>query len=323
MTMPVNINSRVLLSGAAIVAAAALIIGATFAFFSDSEESLGNVLSAGSLDLKIDSEAHYAGMVCSLEGLWVENTNESTDLTRPELVGESCEGTWALKDLEEGDTFFELFDLKPGDNGENTISLHVFDNDAWGRIRVTNIADADVDCTEPESESTDTECIVVPTPLPSPDTNGELSENLNFFLWLDEGSIPGFQCFDENTQTRDPECDPGEGNNIFDPDEEPTTAQSIGFDGEDIVIFLAPGLAEAYADPECTEAAAPADGHNDYDICHGLASDGRLVGSATYYIGVSWEIDENTGNEAQTDSVSADISFDITQHRNQPNPYLP
>src|SRR3990167_10849284 len=321
MTIPLNINSKILLSGAAIMVAAVLIIGATFAFFSDNEESLGNVLSAGSLDLKIDSEAHYAGLVCNLQGVWEEDSNKETDTTRSELISEPCEGTWALKDLEEGDTFFELFDLKPGDSGENTISLHVFDNDAWGRIRVTNIEDADVDCTEPESESTDPECIVVPTPLPSPDTNGELSENLNFLLWLDEGSIPGFQCADPNL---DGECeDTEEGNNIFDQDEEPTTAQSIGFDGEDIVIFLAPGLAEAYADPECTEAAAPADGHNDYGICHGLASDGRLVGSATYYIGVSWEIDENAGNEAQTDSVSADISFDITQHRNQPNPYLP
>ena len=37
-----TINSKILLSGAAITAAAALIIGATFAFFSDTETSEGN-----------------------------------------------------------------------------------------------------------------------------------------------------------------------------------------------------------------------------------------------------------------------------------------
>lgn len=338
MTMPTTINSKILLSGAAIVAAAALVIGATFAFFSDTEESLGNTLQAGALDLQIDSEAHYAGLVCTQEGESTTWQQEASTTTRPELIDQECEGTWALKDLEEGDTFFELLDLKPGDEGENTVSLHVFDNDAWGRIRVTNILDKDNDCTEPEIDTgaTDPECelltpgqLVEDTEL-NPDDGGELSENLNFFLWLDEGTTPGFQCANPTNASPAPdplggaECaeDPEEGNNVFDAQvEEPTTANSISLSGEDIIINLAPGLAEAYGQAECD--GAPADGHNGYGLCHGLASDGRLVGSATYYIGVAWELDPATGNEAQTDSISADIAFDITQQRNQPNPYLP
>lgn len=49
--MPININSRILLSVASIAAAAALVIGSTFAFFSDSETSSNNVFGAGTLDL--------------------------------------------------------------------------------------------------------------------------------------------------------------------------------------------------------------------------------------------------------------------------------
>ncbi|HLC76932.1 MAG: hypothetical protein A3C30_04505 [Candidatus Levybacteria bacterium RIFCSPHIGHO2_02_FULL_40_18] len=326
-----TINSKVLISGAVILAAAALIIGATFAFFSDTETSQDNVLAAGALDLKIDSEAHYAGLVCQDNTpdqvdnpIWVDDNPSST--TRPELVEKPCVGTWVLKDLVEGDKFFYIEDLKPGDEGENTISMHVFNNDAWGRIRVFNIVDADVNCTEPESDATDPECNVVPTPLPSPDVDGELSENLDFFLWLDQGNVPGFQCF----QTCD---DPMEGDNIFNGIETVTQADVIGQDESGITLTLAPALAEAYNE-DClaigpTPTPAPADGHNNYGICHGLASDGRLVGSATYYIGVAWCLGEATqngcdgsgvGNEVQTDSVSADIAFDIVQHRNNPTP---
>lgn len=323
MTMPTTINSKILLSGAAIVAAAALIIGATFAFFSDSEESLGNTLQAGGLDLKIDSEAHYAGLVCEGEEGDTTWQQEATTTTRPELINEECVGTFELKDLEE-DPFFELSDIKPGDEGENTISLHVFDNDAWGRIRVTNVLDEDVDCTEPESnDSPDPEC----SNDPNSPGDGELAENLNFFLWLDEGTVPGFQCAGPNEIE---ECsDPEEGDNIFNGNETPTNAPSVVNEGQEILINLAPGLAEASQDGAC--AALDGTGHYEYGPCHGLADDGRLVGSATYYIGVAWCLGDVTpdgcdgssvGNEVQTDSISADIIFDITQQRNQPNPYL-
>ena len=49
-------NSRILLSAASIAAAGALIIGATFAFFSDTETSSGNILTAGTIDITVDGE---------------------------------------------------------------------------------------------------------------------------------------------------------------------------------------------------------------------------------------------------------------------------
>lgn len=50
------INSRILLSAASIAAASALIIGATFAFFSDTETSTGNTLTAGTLNIEITDQ---------------------------------------------------------------------------------------------------------------------------------------------------------------------------------------------------------------------------------------------------------------------------
>jgi len=49
-------NSRILLSAASIAAAGALIIGATFAYFSDTETSAGNTFTAGTLEIDITDQ---------------------------------------------------------------------------------------------------------------------------------------------------------------------------------------------------------------------------------------------------------------------------
>lgn len=54
--MHIAINSRILLSLALIGAAAALVIGATFAFFSDQGTSNDNIFSSGTLDLKLSDD---------------------------------------------------------------------------------------------------------------------------------------------------------------------------------------------------------------------------------------------------------------------------
>src|SRR3989344_7657167 len=59
------------------------------------------------IDLKIDSDASYNGLPVP-------------------------SGTWDLKNLVPGsDHFFNFDDIKPGDYGENTISMHVKKSDAW------------------------------------------------------------------------------------------------------------------------------------------------------------------------------------------------
>jgi predicted ribosomally synthesized peptide with SipW-like signal peptide len=188
-----------------IVFVAAVVAGGTGAFFSDTETSTGNRFTAGAIDLKVDSVAHVNGLVCHA-GTWhpegivvwdaVDQMNElNTDAAgvlaavtaynaaNPSNVpqaGEVCKGTWGLTDLE-GEvayTFFDYGDLKPGDNGENTISLHVFNNDAYMCATVDTVADNDNSQTEPEGDAE--------TDL-NPMAEGELDSELEFVIWEDDG----------------------------------------------------------------------------------------------------------------------------------------
>lgn len=259
--MGISINSRILLSAASIALAAALVVGATFAFFSDSETSTGNTFTAGTLDLKVDSTCHYF--------------QDNVDVGCGE--GDAF-GNWAQTDLESGvHTFFNFDDIKPGDRGENTVSLHVIDNDAWGRFVISNVVDTDNE------------------------NDGGLQSALLFNIWLDQGSVDGFQCGD----TPACESDSEEGDNIQQENNEPTlvTAGNVDLGGETHNIWE--GLAAAHAFNGGGDSA-------------GILADGRMVGSTTYYFGIAWELPAETGNEVQGDSLSATLAFEVVQHRNNP-----
>ncbi|MEK7166685.1 MAG: hypothetical protein AAB874_07795 [Patescibacteria group bacterium] len=163
---------------ATIGSVAAIAIAATGAFFSDTETSIGNSLVAGALDLKVDNTCYYNGQAC-ISGSWGGVPENG-----------SCSCTWTQKDLEEGDMFFDLTDLKPGDWEEDTISLHITNNDAWVCADLDITQDIDNGCTEPETEDGDLQCpLPVPTPpaSPHPGGDGELAEELNFIFWADDG----------------------------------------------------------------------------------------------------------------------------------------
>lgn len=138
---------------------AAIVIGATTAYFSDTETSTGNTFTAGILDLKVDIDG-----------------GDLMDLSGP---------------------IFEEGDMKPGDKGEVTLSLHV-DNDACGFVSFVLNEDKENTCTEPESE-VETGC--------DPLGPGELNENVMWKIWNDEGDTAGWQGQAD---------DPKEGNNILD-----------------------------------------------------------------------------------------------------------
>src|SRR6185503_8860515 len=110
------LNSKILLSSAMVVSAAALVVGATFAYLSDSETSSNNSLTAGALDLQVDNDSYYNGAF-----------NPGT--------------SWLEKNLVTGDLFFNFDDVKPGDFGEDTISLHIKNNNAWVCSDTTLTAD--------------------------------------------------------------------------------------------------------------------------------------------------------------------------------------
>ncbi len=141
---------KILISVSVIAAVAAVVAGVTTAFFSDTETSTGNTFTAGSIDLRVD-----------LKGTDGLNTIEPFGLT----------------DLE-GRKIFNYTDLKPGDKGEATISLHVYDNDAWGCLDITNLQFNDNGCTEPEAiDAGDNTCNEHP--------DGELQNYLLFTVWRD------------------------------------------------------------------------------------------------------------------------------------------
>ncbi len=301
------INGKILLSGATIIAAAALVIGGTFAFFSDSETSTGNTFAAGELDLKVDNSCYYNKIAdgtpncpAIADDPATTGVDESTFVT-----------TWIQTDLGPTHKFFYFTDVKPGDFGEDTISLHVLNNDAWGRLVIGEPVESENGCSGGE---------VALDPTCTSGIDGELRENTNFYIWLDQGSVPGFQNGDDTPG----DDDLTEGDNIDQnagtgPDPEPTlvTPGTLDVPGETLDIW--PALALVYAGYGCSDV----DGNTNYGNCHGLAQDGRMVGSAVYYFGLGWNLPDTVGNDMQGDGMSADMTFEVEQHRNNPTPFAP
>lgn len=170
---------KILLSLAIIAVVAAIGIGATVAYFSDTEASIGNTITAGKLELMVDSTCHYNGMVCQDNGqgyVWVEE--ESGSSTYPDLVGDACTCSWLAKSLTQGDLFFNYNDVKPGDVGENTISLHIDNNPAWVCASISNLASKENGCANNAELKDDANCA-------SDVDDGDLMSNLFFTVWRD------------------------------------------------------------------------------------------------------------------------------------------
>ncbi len=219
------------------VSLVALLAGAGgLAYMTDTETSEGNTIEAGTLDLKVD----------------VESTASYADdpIEFPE------------KDLDSPpQLFFNWKDVKPGDSGEATISLHSKTNDAYITMKVGNIESTEESVTEPEKEAETGDRWAT----------GELAQHLYLRIWSDMGQ-EGFG-------------DDLEGNNEYD-----ETYEEM--------------LWQGYADklPE--------------------KFDGWMMGCENYYIGFSWEVDLKVGNEIQTDKVTFDIQFEVSQKRHQStNPF--
>ena len=259
-------TKKILISLTVIGVVAAIAVGGTIAFFSDTETSTGNTFTAGAIDLKIDSTCHYY--------------QDGEDVGCKDASGANF-GTWGLTDLEDGaHKFFAFNDLKPGDYGEDTISLHVYNNDAWACVTLGPLTNDDNECNEPESK-VDTTC--------GPG-EGELGDNLYFKIWADVCKRPG-----SNYPKVIPPILPGD--NIYQPD-------------CDILLTEGPANGDPLQGTVWTLADSTG---NVFD------GSGPLVGSNDYYLGVGWYIPSDVGNIIQTDSVSGDISFYVEQARNNPN----
>ena len=244
-----------------IAAVSAVVIGGTTAFFSDTETSTGNTFTAGAIDLKVDSQQHYNNAIC-VNGLWALETGASATVPQYPVIGSACGGTWGQ--VQPGvditsEKFFSFGDIKPGDSGENTISLHVINNDAYVCATVANLASNDVSQTEPESTA----------PLDTDDmASGELDNTMLWTVWRDNGAGTNGVA----------------GDNIQNGTEQTLTS----------------------GNPTNGTLAV-------YDSTTGT---GALAGGTTGYLGVSWSLPLTTGNEAQTDSLTGNISFNVVQSRN-------
>ncbi len=189
-------NKKILISLSIILAVAAIVVSGTVAYLSDTETSAGNIFTAGAIDLKIDNTCHFDGMICALQGtapaVWVEESEDSS--TYPELIGKTCDCSWLAKDMD-GNPIFNFADIKPGDNGESTISLHVDSNPAWICAEVTDVTQKDNGCNEPELKAeiaaygAGNETCNDSTP-----DQGELFASLKFNFWMDNGAIKGHAC---------------------------------------------------------------------------------------------------------------------------------
>lgn len=148
---------KIVLSLAVIAVVSIAVVGATRAFFSDTETSTGNTFTAGAIDLQVMSQCSYS---------FYSGTGEK-----------EC-GEWGYPESGQGITlgkFFNFGDVKPGDWGENTVSFKVLSNDAWMCADVTS-TNSENSITEPEAQ------------LADDDTKGELGDTLSVFWWVDDGN---------------------------------------------------------------------------------------------------------------------------------------
>ncbi len=134
----------------------AVIMSAVILAFGFRSEATGTTFATKkkgeTFDLKIDSKASWNGVL-------------------------QPSSTWALKNLNPtSDKFFNLDDVKPGDRGEATISLHV-NKDAWVCLDFENLKEKENGRNEPELLVDDS----------GGANSGELADGTEFFGWRDDG----------------------------------------------------------------------------------------------------------------------------------------
>jgi predicted ribosomally synthesized peptide with SipW-like signal peptide len=272
-------NKKIALSSLSIMAALALIGGATFAFFSDTETSTGNTFTAGSLDLQIGNESYY-------------------NLVAQDGANGTANTSWELDDLTD-QLFFNFLDVKPGDLGEDTISVAVDDNPAWSCANVQITSNSDNGITEPEDEADGT-----PNNTADGTADGDLAGELNFVFWTDDG---------DNVLETDEVDDifvQGPADNVLNGG----TVALVDSNTDNLSTTDNPLDTEGGMDPDETYFIGKAWCFGEFgNFATTAAAPG--AGDPTLNAGVTCE-GANVGNIAQSDTLVGDISFYATQVRN-------
>jgi hypothetical protein len=259
---------KILLSIGSILFAGAILAGGTGAFLADNNVSTGNTFATGIIQLLVDNES-YA-------------TDEDGKLYF------STSTSWGLSNLA-GKLFFNFHDIKPGDIGEDTISLHVSTNKAWACMRVNITATPENGQPEPEAIVDETTGV----------NDGELQNHLYFKFWADDG---------DNVYEQ--------GENIF----KYGLAKDL-FNGDnwalsDSVLNIWGGaptplpanstryIGKAWCFGDMDHAPVPQDGLGK------TGSNGPLVRGTGFTCNGA-----NVGNIVQSDGIKADVSFSVAQSR--------
>ena len=281
---------KIIYSLSVIVAVAALVAGVTTAFYNDEETSSGNVLAAGAIDLGVDNASYYNGL---------PNPGTSWALDWDLDVG-SLGDNPATDQVVETDfiqllprLFFNFDDLKPGDWGEDTISLHVKDNESWACMDVSLTSNDDNGINEPEGDDGDV------TDGPG---NGELQNYIQFVWWADDGD----NVLEDN-----------EVASAF-VDDEPLA------NADDFQVVLADSTGNGIFQPGTNND--PLAGNTPYYIGKAWCFGELTLTPVTQGLGVNPTTEDGIScdgsglnNITQTDSVTGDISFSAVQERHQPD----
>ncbi|MEZ3117423.1 VWA domain-containing protein [Halobaculum sp. MBLA0147] len=197
-----RLSRRKVLAGVGAVGLASAGAGlGTSAFFSDEEEFRGNQVTAGELDLKLDYKSTYSGGEGRLAQIKAMGYPEAEDLgDGTYLLGQAPSPAdmqdWADLVQAEGDQAFDfcspaadeflvngdevpiftLSDVKPGDTGEVTISLHLCDNPGYVELfgAITGEGDNGQNDPEIDAEGIDTDDV------------SELPDEIQVCVWYDE-----------------------------------------------------------------------------------------------------------------------------------------
>jgi predicted ribosomally synthesized peptide with SipW-like signal peptide len=276
---------RIIMSVGAIVFVGALYIGATGAFFSDTETSNGNTFTAGAIDLTVDSTQHYNNAICiNNDGTstWQLAPGQTAAVDQYPVIGSECNGSWTATNLGAGQQFFNFADVKPADQGEDTVSLHIDNNPAYACVYIKTTGNNENGVNDPESKAGDTTL----------DPNGgELAQNINVFAWLDNGATTSEASTTEA------------GDNIWEAGE-PVLQSPVALSTLGATTTLALADASTGTGPLGTTTTSHI----------GLA---WCAGTITINAPGSYTCDGSTmGNNTQTDSATSTVSFYVVQARN-------
>jgi len=201
----VGLSRRTLLAGLGAVGVASAGAGlGTTAYFNDTETFEDNTLTAGQLDLLVDWQQTYDfgeghqfvsahpdhdgdgeqsieidGEVFAYSDFPDEDDEDSNGANIPVL---DCETIPPLEEAdfgtdpvtgEEMETLVQFSDVKPGDSGEITFSLHLCDNPGYIWMQAGNVSEDGGAFTEPES-------------LVDADNAADLADAIEATLWYDE-----------------------------------------------------------------------------------------------------------------------------------------